>query len=82
MTAAAGTTLQKGGTFAGITALMGPITTLTEETSGSSGCVVAYGTLWCSGWSLWSCGMLEVLVRWTGFSGQAPSLTSEAGYRP
>jgi hypothetical protein len=23
-----------------------------------------------------------VLVRWTGFSGQAPSLTSEAGYRP
>jgi hypothetical protein len=21
-------------------------------------------------------------VRWTGFSGQAPSLTSEAGYRP
>ena len=21
-------------------------------------------------------------LRWTGFSGQAPSLTSEAGYRP
>jgi len=27
------------------------------------------------------CGHLSGL-RWTGFSGQAPSLTSEAGYRP
>jgi hypothetical protein len=27
-------------------------------------------------------GVLDVGVRWTGFSGQAPSLTSEAGYRP
>ena len=37
--AAAGTTRQKGGTFGGITVLMGLITTLTEETTGSSGCV-------------------------------------------
>ena len=32
--AAAGTTHPKGGTFGGTTALMGLITTLTEETSG------------------------------------------------
>jgi hypothetical protein len=24
----------------------------------------------------------RVLLRWSGFSGQAPSLTSDAGYRP
>jgi hypothetical protein len=35
--AAAGTTLPKGGTFGGTTALMGLITTLTEETTGPYG---------------------------------------------
>jgi hypothetical protein len=25
---------------------------------------------------------LAIRVRWTGFSGQVPSLASEAGYRP
>jgi hypothetical protein len=39
MTAAVGTTHPKGGTFGGTTALMGLITTLTDETTGSSGCV-------------------------------------------
>ena len=43
LTAAAGTTLQKEGTFAGITELMGLITTLTEETSGPYG--VRWGVL-------------------------------------
>jgi MscS family membrane protein len=28
------------------------------------------------------CAALVILLRWTGFSGQAPSLTSEAGHRP
>jgi hypothetical protein len=37
MTAAAGTTHPKGGTFGGITALMGLITTLTDETTGPYG---------------------------------------------
>lgn len=27
-------------------------------------------------------GLSCISVRWTGFSGQPPSLTSEAGYRP
>ena len=54
MTGAAGTTHQKGGTFGGITVLMAPITTLIEETSGSLGSLMGSGTLWCSGWSLWS----------------------------
>ena len=43
LTAAAGTTLQKEGTFADITVLMGLITTLTEETSGPYG--VRWGVL-------------------------------------
>lgn len=30
-----------------------------------------------------ACGIAGLAdLRWTGFSGQAPSLTSEAGYRP
>lgn len=37
MTGAAGTTHQKGGTFGGITVLMGLITTLTEEAQLSFG---------------------------------------------
>ena len=52
--AAAGTTHPKGDTFAGITVLMVPITTLIEETSGSLDTLMGSGTLWCSGWSLWS----------------------------
>ena len=45
MTGAAGTTHPKEGTFGGITALTGPITTLIEETTGSSGCVGGPGAL-------------------------------------
>ena len=48
MTAAAGTTHLKEGTFGGITALMGLITTLTDEISGSLGCVGGSRTLCCS----------------------------------
>ena len=44
--AAAGTTLPKGGTFGGITALMGLITTLIEETNSQG---VATGGLEPSG---------------------------------
>ena len=47
MTAAAGTTHPKGGTFGGITALMALITTLTEEISGSLGFRGGSRTLWC-----------------------------------
>ena len=54
MTAAAGTTHPKEGTFGGITALMGPITTLTEETNGQGVATGGSGTLWCPGWSVWS----------------------------
>ena len=58
MTAAAGTTHPKGDTFGGTTALMGLITTLTEETTGSSGCV---GGLELSGAIDGRCGPYEVL---------------------
>ena len=43
--AAAGTTRPKEGTFGGITALMGLITTLTEETTGPFGVLGGAGTL-------------------------------------
>ena len=45
MTAAAGTTHPREGTFGGITALMGLITTLIEKTSSPLGCVGGSGTL-------------------------------------
>ena len=44
--AAAGTTLPKGGTFGGITALMGLITTLIEETSGRCGVLEVLEDCW------------------------------------
>ena len=47
MTAAAGTTHPKEGTFGVITALMGLITTLIEKTSGPYGVLGGAGTLWC-----------------------------------
>lgn len=47
MTGAAGTTHQKGGTFGGITVLMGLITTLTEEANCPLGFVGGSETLWC-----------------------------------
>ena len=54
MTGAAGTTRPKEDTFAGITVLMVPITTLIEETRSPLGFVGGSGTLRCSSWSLWS----------------------------
>jgi len=45
MTAAAGTTHPKGGTFGGTTALMGRITTLIEKTSGPYGVLVNSGAV-------------------------------------
>ena len=54
MTAAADTTHLKEGTFGGTTALMGLITTLTEETTGSLGYRGGSRTLWCCWWSLWT----------------------------
>ena len=56
MTAAAGTTRPKGVTFGGITALMGLITTLTEETTDQG---VATGGLETS-------GGVDVLVEFWG----------------
>ena len=47
MTAAAGTTHLKEGTFGGITALMGLITTLIEETNGEGVGTGGSRTLWC-----------------------------------
>ena len=47
MTGAAGTTHPKEGTFGGITALMGPTTTLTEETSGPLGGLEGFLCSWC-----------------------------------
>ena len=69
MTAAIGTTHPKEGTFGGITVLMAPITTLTEETSGPYG--VPWGVLVNSGALDGPCGVLGVLedclVRLEGF---------------
>ena len=49
MTAAAGTTHPKEGTFGGTTALMVLITTLIEKTNGQGVATGGSGTLWCSG---------------------------------
>ena len=77
MTGAAGTTQPKEDTFGGTTALMVPITTLIEETSGSLGALMGSGTLWYWLMVLMKCWRSLRTVWWVLKSSFGPGVLEE-----